>query len=120
MRLLLDEHFSRHIAEQLRTRGHDAVAVGERADLAGLPDDELLAAAQQERRAIVTENWADFARLLDRAAADGAHHYGVVFTSRRRLPRSRATIGLITDALAAFLAAHPAEDALRDGSRWLP
>ena len=56
MRLLLDEHFSRHIAEQLRTRGHDAVAVGERADLAGLADDELFAAAQQERRAIVTEN----------------------------------------------------------------
>ena len=120
MRLLLDEHFSRHIAEQLRTRGHDAVAAGERPDLQGLADDELFAAAPQERRAIVTENWADFARLLDRAAADGTHHYGVVFTSRRKLPRHRDTTGLIADALAAFLSAHPAEDALRDATRWLP
>ena len=120
MRLLLDEHFSRQIAEQLRTRGHDAVSTGERPDLKGLADDELFAAAQVERRAIVTENWADFARLLDRAATDGISHYGVVFTSRRRHPRHRDTIGLITDALDACLSAHPAEDALRDATRWLP
>lgn len=120
MRLLLDEHFSRHIAEQLRTRGHDAVAASERPGLAGLADDDLFAAAQAERRTIVTENWADFARLVDRAATDGTHHYGVVFTSRRQLPRTRDTIGLVADTLSAFLATHPADDALRDAARWLP
>lgn len=47
-------------------------------------------------------------------------HYGVVFSSRRQLPRSRETIGLSVDVLDDFLARHPAVDALRDTPRWLP
>ena len=42
MRLLLDEHYSREIAERLRERGHDVIAVKEDAALEGLDDEPLL------------------------------------------------------------------------------
>jgi hypothetical protein len=60
--LLLDEHYSEVIAEQLRHRGHDVVAVTEYWDVVGLADVELFLLMAAERRAIVTENWSDFRR----------------------------------------------------------
>lgn len=120
MRLLLDELYARQIAEQLRERGHDVIAVKERPDLAELPDRELFARMQTERRAILTENWADFGRLLREAADTGETHFGVVFTSRHQLPRSRNTIGLYVRVLDDFLTRHPAEDAVMNDHRWLP
>jgi hypothetical protein len=120
VRLLLDEHYSKQIAQQLRDRGHDVVAVTERPDLAGLRDDQLLDAMAAEGRAIVTENWSDFHRLIRQATASGAAHHGVVFTSRRQLPRSRAAIGLHVGVLDDFLQRHPDDDALRNAHHWLP
>jgi hypothetical protein len=120
VRLLLDEHYAKQIAAQLRDRGHDVVSAKERPELEGMPDEALFEAMAAERRAIVTENWADFDRLLRAAAQTGRTHFGVVFTSRRRLPRSRDTIGLYVRVLDELLREHPAEDALLDGSRWLP
>lgn len=120
MRLLLDELYSKQIAEQLQERGHDVVSVTERPDLQGLLDSDLFALMPAERRGIVTENWADFGRELERAAEAGMTHYGLVFTSRRQLPRSRQTIGLFVRVFEDFLRRHPAEDALLDSYRWLP
>lgn len=120
MRLLLDELYSKRIAEELRARGHDVVAVTERPELEGLKDAELFPLMAAERRAIVTENWGDFQRLLDEAAATGTTHYGVLFTSRRRLPRSKQTVGLYVRVLDDFLSRHPGEDALLNSYRWLP
>lgn len=120
MRLLLDEHYSREIAGALRPLGHDVVAVAERPELAGLPDAQLLLLMTAERRGIVTENWAHFARLLRQAVEDGLEHYGVVFTSRTQLPRGRRTIGLFVRVLDELLRANPADDALLNGARWLP
>ena len=120
MRLVLDELYSKQIAVELRARGHDVVSVTERPDLQGLTDRELLRVMSEERRAILTENWADFARELEDAAAAGSDHYGVVFTSRRRLPRSRETIGLYVSVLNDFLLRHPSDDALLNSYRWLP
>ena len=120
MRLLLDEHYAKAIAEQLRKKSHDVVAVTERAELVGSPDEQLFRQMAAERRAIVTENWAHFRPLLDQAAADGFDHYGVVFTSRPALPRGMGTIGLYVRVLGAFLRAHPEENALRNSYCWLP
>ncbi len=120
MRLLLDEHYSKRIAQELRDRGHDVVAVTERPDLEGLDDLELFPLMPVERRAILTENWGDFQRLLNEAAAVGATHYGVVFTSRRQLARGRHTIGLYVRVLDDFLSRSPAEAALLNSFRWLP
>ena len=120
MRLLLDELYSPKIAQQLRARGHDVVAVKERPELVGLGDAALFDVAAAEQRAIVTENWPHFVRLLEPAAVEGTNHYGVLFTSASKLPRSRGTIGGFVRALDQFLGNHPADDALLDSSRWLP
>ncbi|MEX2211224.1 MAG: DUF5615 family PIN-like protein [Gaiellaceae bacterium] len=117
MRLLLDEHYAKQIAEELRGLGHDVVCVTERPELVGLRDEDLLAAMASERRAILTENWGDFGRLLEVAAREGRPHAGVIFTSRRRLPRSRATIGLYVRTLDQFLRAHQGEDELMSSAR---
>jgi predicted nuclease of predicted toxin-antitoxin system len=120
VKLLLDELYAKRIAEQLRGRGHDAVSVKERPELEGLRDEELFSRMAEEQRAILTENWADYDRLLGQAVDTGTIHYGVVFTSRRHLPRSRDTIGLFVRELDDFLRRHPTVDALLNSSRWLP
>jgi hypothetical protein len=120
LRLLLDEHYSSLIAEQLRERGHDVIAVVERPDLAGRNDAELFSLMAAEGRAVVTENWGDFQRELENARAVGFTHYGVLFTSRGQLPRGRNTIGLYVRVLDDFLNRHQADDALLDSYRWLP
>lgn len=119
MSLLLDELYATGIAEELRALGHDVVSVKERRELVGMRDEELFAVMAGERRAIVTENWGDFVRLLGQSASEGRTHFGVVFSSRRKLPRSRDTIGLYVRTLDEFLRAHTAEDALLNSSRWL-
>jgi len=54
LRLLLDEHFSQLVARRLRQDGgHDVVAVTERAELVGQPDEALFEVARAERRALV-------------------------------------------------------------------
>jgi hypothetical protein len=120
LRLALDELYTRAIAEELRVRGHDVVSVQERTEWRGLADSALFPLVAADRRALVTENWGDFQRELERAATVGLDHYGVVFTSRRRLPRSRDTIGLFVRVLEDFLVRHPTDDALLNSSRWLP
>lgn len=119
MRLLLDEHYSPRIAQQLRRRGHEVVSVSERAELIGLSDSVLLRVAGAERRAIVTENVADFVELTRQFAASDEEHYGLIFTSSSRLPRSRATVGIFVRELARFLQARPGDDALLSQVHWL-
>jgi uncharacterized protein DUF5615 len=120
VRLLLDEHYSKAIAEQLRRKRYDVVAVTERPDLIGSPDGELFRQMPAERRAIVTENWAHFRPLLDQATAEGFDHHGVVFTSHTKLPRGKGMLGLYVRVLSAFLRANPRTDALRSSYCWLP
>jgi predicted nuclease of predicted toxin-antitoxin system len=119
VRLLLDEHYSPRIAEELRNRGHDVVSLGERQDVRGLDDRELWNRASAEKRAVLTENVADFMPLVREAAAGGEPHFGVIFTSPRSLPRGAGTIGIYVERLDRFLRDRPSDDALMDQVYWL-
>ena len=119
MKLLLDEHYSPTIAEQLRERGHNVDAVQERSDLRGLGDRELWARALAEGRALMTENVADVMPLVRESAAGGDRHFGVVFTSPRSMPRGAGTIGLFVDELDRFLRDRPMDEALLNLVHWL-
>ena len=119
MRLLLDEHYSPRIAQQLRRRGHDVISVSERADLIGATDSDLLRAAVAERCALVTENVADFVELSRQFIAREEEHYGLIFTSASRFPRSRSTVGMFVRELGRFLRARLENDALRGQVHWL-
>ena len=107
MRLLLDEMYPPAIAEQLRTRGHDVVAVTAQAELRALPDDSIFAAAQQEHRAVVTENVGDFCPIADAADQRERPHHGLVLVDPAKYPRGNPrTIGRMVTELARLLNDH--------------
>jgi predicted nuclease of predicted toxin-antitoxin system len=119
VKLLLDEHYPPRIAVELRRRGHDVVAAPERPELRGLPDEALFALMAAERRAILTEDAADFLPIVRAATVRGTDHFGVVLTSPRQFPRTVRSIGRLVSALDALLTARPTDDALRGQSWWL-
>jgi Domain of unknown function (DUF5615) len=108
------------VAQALRERGHDVIAVAEDPDLRALTDDELFAWAAERDRRIVTENVKDYRRLLLRSEEAGQRTAGLLLTSSRVFPRSRRNPGPLIDALNSWLchpdvAKRPAEDWLRAG-----
>ncbi|MBW3665352.1 MAG: DUF5615 family PIN-like protein [Actinobacteria bacterium] len=105
MKLLLDEMFPAAIAEQLRARGHDVVAVLEQDGLPGMDDSDLLDWAHRDQHAVVTENVPDFIRL-DRAWRDqGRDHHGLIFAKKRR-GTGRRIVGSLVRDLDRFLTQH--------------
>ena len=119
MRLLLDEHFSPAIADELRSRGHDVLAVAAIQELRQCGDSDLLTWATEQGRALVTENVADFVALHRQALSRGERHGGIVVTSPHRFPRSTAGVGALVAALDELLHALPDDDALATDLRWL-
>ncbi|MEX1022511.1 MAG: DUF5615 family PIN-like protein [Dehalococcoidia bacterium] len=104
MRLLLDEMWPPTIADALRLRGYDVVAVAERLDLRSRPDEEIFAVAQSEGRVIFTENAPDFHNLVVASMEADRPFAGAIFTSNRRFPRSDdRTPGRVVNALARLL-----------------
>lgn len=75
------------IPEQLRRRGYDASAVIERVELRSLSDAAIFAIAQEEHRAVVTENIVDFVPLADASEQRGRVHYGLVLVDPAKFPR---------------------------------
>ena len=117
MRLLLDEMWPPDVARQLRLRGHDAIAVAERPELRGKPDDVVFATAQAEERAVVTENVADYLPLAAARIRAGQGHFGLILTSNRRFPRHEPrTLGHLVAALDKLLSNERGETILE---RWL-
>jgi len=100
--LLLDEMLSGAIAEQLRARGLDAVAVVEDATLIGTADADLLAHAADQERALVTANVADGAAIATDWRASGRVHAGLVYVTSRSFPQDRLFVGAIVSALIAL------------------
>jgi predicted nuclease of predicted toxin-antitoxin system len=102
--LLLDEMWPAVIAEQLRLRGYDVVAVSERLDLRTKSDEVIFHSAQIESRAVVTENAADYRRLALQRSHLGQQHAGIILTSNRRFPRhDNRTIGRLVAGLDGLL-----------------
>lgn len=61
-RIYADEHFPRQVVQKLRSLGHDVLTVQE-AENTGLPDEDVLAFAISENRAVLTINRRDFFQL---------------------------------------------------------
>jgi hypothetical protein len=101
--LLLDEMFSDAIAQQLRAKGHDVVSVVAYPALVGLPDDQILAYATTEGRALVTANIKDFMPLDSRYRAAGQAHPGLILVSTKTFPQDRGFASAITAALEVLL-----------------
>jgi hypothetical protein len=105
LRLLLDEMWSPVIAQQLRSRGYDVVAVKEVRELQRMRDADLLELAMDEQRAIVTENVDDFRSIVSARFATGLGHAGLILTGSRKYPRRHPrTVGRVVLALEQLLA----------------
>jgi predicted nuclease of predicted toxin-antitoxin system len=115
VRLLLDEMISPRIARELRQAGHDVQAIKkDRPDLTGRMDREIVQRMSAERRAIVTNDVADFQAIHERMQAAGEEHAGMVFTFDATMPRNKATIPSWTQRLIELLVEHGEENAMRN------
>jgi hypothetical protein len=102
------------LAKRLRDNGHDVLAVLDvEVGLASRSDEDVLSWAARTNRCVVTENVADFARL----AAQEAPHYGLIFVSAQRFPRTSTGLARLADALNALLDAKQLPG--QDGVIWL-
>lgn len=111
-RLLLDEMLPARVADELRRRGHDVMALVADPELRARSDEQVYAWAGEHERRVVTENVKDFRRLTP--AGDGP---GVLLTSSRHYPRSRSQLGRLVDALDHWLSNRP--DGPRAIEDWL-
>src|ERR1022692_3475273 len=105
--LLLDEMLSAGIAEQLRAKGHDVLAVVADPALTALPDDQILAYAARTGRALVTANIKDFMPLDTQYRAASQEHPGLILISARPPPQDGAPPPPLPRA-PALLPAQPA------------
>jgi hypothetical protein len=105
--LLLDEMLSGNIADELRSKGHDVLAVVADSALLALPDDQILAHATATGRDLVTANIKDFMPLDAQYRATGPAHAGLIFISSKTFRQDRAYTDAITGALSAFLDQDP-------------
>jgi hypothetical protein len=114
--LLLDEMFSDAIAARLRAKNHDVSSVVVDQDLAGLPDDQLLAEAAAAGRALVTANIKDFLPLDSRYRVSGRSHAGLILVSTKTFPQNRSYPAALTDALLALLDSARTDQAQADSA----
>lgn len=81
VRLYLDRHIMRRLVVDLRGRGFDVLTT-EEAGKDTASDEEQLAFAMAERRAILTFNIRDFAPLHDQWQATGRAHAGIIVSQQ--------------------------------------
>ncbi len=107
------------LARELRERGLDAEAVDERPALRGLADEELLAIAAAEERALLSENVADFMRLYGEWGEAGRPQAGIVIALSGRFSRTPAGYKALVSGLAELCAERPERDALASAIHFL-
>lgn len=116
--LLLDEMFPSTLAEALRSRGHDVIAVVDHAELRAGGDAAVFGWAAQTGRRILTENVKDYRPLLQRALESRAPRADLLLTSSRTFPRSRRNPRPLIGALDQWLTS--SRTATRSVEEWLP
>ena len=119
MRLLLDEMISAVVAEQLRRRGFDVVAIQDPGlrHLRGIDDCRLLEVAAAQQRAVVTDNVPDYLACHRARLERGLAHHGLLLFGNDTFPRHRheVFVGAVLAALTRTLEDHPGDD----GSGWV-
>lgn len=106
-RLYLDEDVLPDLARVLRTAGHDVVSAHEVGAL-GLADEEQLARATAERRALLSFNSRHFIPLAREWFSAGRSHAGIVVSFRQYRRRElrdlrRAALSLLERVTAEEL-----------------
>jgi predicted nuclease of predicted toxin-antitoxin system len=82
IRLYLDEDVNVLVADLLKARGFDTLTVRDAGQLQA-SDEEQLAYAVSQQRALVTHNRGDFEALIQTYFDTGQKHYGVILAVRR-------------------------------------
>jgi predicted nuclease of predicted toxin-antitoxin system len=119
LKLLVDEMYDPEIAEALRALGHDVVHASERAESKSAGDETIFTIAQNEQRAIFTNNVRDFMPLGNKELQGGGPFHGIVLSNDKSLPRTKSNTGTITALLHALLTQHAEDEALPTAVHWL-
>jgi hypothetical protein len=96
------------IARELRKRDFDVIAISESAHAgryAGISDDQVFALAQDDGRAVLTDNVADYEQARCDWESRGQVHHGLIYALDPPFNRHRGerVIGQMVNALAHFL-----------------
>ena len=81
IKLFLNEDVHTKLGKALRQRGFDVITTFE-AGMSGSPDEEQLAFAASQGRAILTFNRGDYARFHKRYAEHGWQHCGIIVSEQ--------------------------------------
>jgi predicted nuclease of predicted toxin-antitoxin system len=103
LKLLLDEMYPAALAEALRVASIDAVTAAE-IGLAGRSDPEVFETAIAAGYTLLTENVADFTRIVADHVTCGHHHPGVLIALSSRFSRRPAGRGPLVSAIRAVAA----------------
>jgi predicted nuclease of predicted toxin-antitoxin system len=99
IKLFIDEDVWTGLATALSQAGYDAISVNQ-LDRKGLSDEEQMAFAVAEGRAILTHNIQDFAPLVEQYFEQGLSHPGVIvarqFDKGTLLRRTLALLNSLT------------------------
>ncbi|QTA81465.1 Uncharacterized protein dnl_38020 [Desulfonema limicola] len=110
LKIYLNENLSWKISKALRECGYDVVSSHE-TGMNAEEDDIQFEFAVSEKRAVVTNNFADFVKLCSEYSSSGKDHYGVIFTTKY-------TTSEIIRRLRILLKTMTAEQ-LKNQIRWL-
>jgi len=104
VRLYLDHHIKAQLAEDLRVRGYDVLTASE-AGMEAASDEDQLALAANENRALLTFNIRHFAALHQRRVAAGRSHAGIIVSRQLGSREYRALLSRVLRLLDRVSAA---------------
>lgn len=110
VKLLLDEHIWPGVIDVFVPLGYDIQHIV-RAGLRGVSDEDVLTFAARENRAVLTNNYTDFAQLVARWYASHRTHAGVILTEQLPPGELVKRLSRLLDSVSA--------DEIRNSCRWL-